>query len=378
MPTPEIRNNPFRPTFGVPPHYWAGRRIILDEFDDALTKGPGAAARSLVISGSRGIGKTVLLNEIEDVASRRGWIILSVSGRGNLVSTLVDSVIPEKIRELSPARNRRISGVSISGIGSVRTEDVDSSEPVPTLDSRLRELLALLDGTGVLVTVDEVQDATTEDLSVIAGAYQGLLRREADVALAMAGLTYGVDELLRLPGTTFLRRSRRYDLGPLTDDDAEDVLETTAGDSGLPFTVDALDLAADIAQGYPYLVQLLGSLAWDRAHLRGESTISAASVETEKQETIMTMGTNVHYPSLRDLPQAQHAYLSALADLGDGPQPTAGVAEKLGKTQRTASDTRAQLIQRDLIAPVGRGKVEFTLPYLGDWLRGPGTVRRVQ
>lgn len=375
-------SNPFRPTFGASPHYWAGRRIILDEFADALDAGPGSGARSLVVTGSRGIGKTVLLNELEDIAATRGWIVLRASARGDIVEELVDSVIPTTIRSLNLPASRRVTGVGIAGLGSVTTElsAGDSDVPRPTLDSCLRELLSLLDGTGVFITLDEVQDADRDSLSRIAVTYQGLIRDDLNVSLAMAGLTHGVETLLSLPGTTFMRRAHRYDLGPLTDADAADVLDTSAADSGLRFTPDGLATAVDIARGYPYLVQLVGALAWQHTTRTGATSITAESVAAVRGETVSTMGVQVHHPSLKGVPAVQREYLEALADLGasgDGPQQTAVIAEMLGKTQRAASDPRAKLIERDLIEPAGWGKVEFTLPYLGDWLRGGGTVRRI-
>ncbi|WP_312976002.1 ATP-binding protein [Corynebacterium sp.] len=379
--------NPFRPTFGASPHYWAGRRIILDDYADALASGPGAAARTLVITGSRGIGKTVLLNELEDIAATHGWIILRASARGDIVAELVDSVIPAKIQELSPPTTRRVTGVGIAGIGTVNTSLTGPDEhdlPRPTLDSRLRDLLALMSDTGVLITVDEIQDADRDALSRLATTYQNLIRDDLEISLAMAGLTHGVEALLDLPGTTFMRRAHRYDLGPLTRDDATDVLATSSRDSGLAFDGAGLASAVDLAAGYPYLVQLVGSLAWNAARRADTDVISAQQVDSIRDEAVSTMGAQVHHPSLKGVPTVQREYLEAMAALAvdgpedaDGPVATAAIAERLGKTQRAASDPRAKLIDRDLISPAGWGKVQFTLPYLGDWLRGSGTVRRI-
>ncbi|MEJ6548252.1 ATP-binding protein [Corynebacterium sp. USCH3] len=382
--------NPFRPTFGASPHYWAGRRIILDDFAEALDSGPGSAARTLVITGSRGIGKTVLLNEIEDIAATRGWIVLRASARGDIVTELVDSVVPAKIRELDPPTTRRVTGVGITGLGTVTTSLTGPDErnlPRPTLDSRLRDLLTLIPGTGVLVTVDEIQDADRDALSRLAATYQNLIRDDLDISLAMAGLTHGVETLLNLPGTTFMRRAHRYDLGPLTGEDAADVLSTSSRDSGLPFDAAGLTSAVRLAAGYPYLVQLVGSLAWNAARRAGADSISVQQVDSIRSEAVATMGTQVHHPSLKGVPVVQREYLEAMASLAslaspagdgtDGPVATAAIAERLGKTQRSASDPRAKLIDRDLITPAGWGKVAFTLPYLGDWLRGGGTVRRI-
>ncbi|MGV0867714.1 ATP-binding protein [Corynebacterium kalidii] len=389
--------NPFRPTFGASPHYWAGRRVILDDYREALASGPGAASRTLVITGSRGIGKTVLLNELEDIAAGHGWVVLRASARGDISTELVESSIPAKIQEISPTATRRVTGLGIAGIGSVTTSVTgpdDPDRPRPTLESRLRDLLSLMSGTGVLITVDEIQDADRNALSRLAATYQNLIRDDLEVSLAMAGLTHGVETLLDLPGTTFMRRAHRYDLGPLTDDDAADVLATSSADSGLAFDSAGLAAAVDLAAGYPYLVQLVGSLAWNAARRSQASSISLSAVEAVSREAVATMGAQVHHPSLKGVPTVQREYLEAMAALAepgeptqgraqgrgdhrDGPVATAAVAERLGKTQRAASDPRAKLIDRDLITPAGWGKVQFTLPYLGHWLRGSGTVRRV-
>ena len=199
-------DNPFRPTFGASPLVWAGRTTVLADFDRAISGAVGNPDRSIVISGSRGIGKTVLLTELEDIAAQHGWVVLRASAREQIAESLMQSVIPEAIRRLSPPPRRRITGVSVAGIGSVRT-DVETTDSVPRLSTQLRELISHLRGTGVLITIDEVQDASPEDLTQVAVTYQDLVRDDLPVAVAMAGLTHGINALLDLPGATFPRLS---------------------------------------------------------------------------------------------------------------------------------------------------------------------------
>lgn len=366
--------NPFRPTFGASPYYWAGRRVILDEFARAIDGHPGDPTRSLIIDGARGIGKTVLLTELEDIAAQQGWIVLRATGRHDMVRTLVESTIPMKIRELAPPPGRKVTGVSITGLGSVDTELTPGVDPTPTLSSRLRDLLGLLSGAGILITVDEVQDADPDNLSHLAVAYQDLIRDNLEVSLAMAGLTHGVNRLLDLPGTTFLRRARRFELGPLTDDDARATLLATAEGSGRPFDDVGVDAAVHLAQGYPYLVQLVGYLAWNSSG----GTITSEDVSAISSDAIATMGTQVHAPSLMGVPPAQVAYLRAMASLIDGKAEVASteVAAAVGKKPNEATDTRAKLLERGLIEAPTWGKVAFTLPYFADYLQAhPRSVR---
>lgn len=373
-------HNPFRPTFGASPHHWAGRRVILDEFASGLNAGPGDPHRSVIIGGARGIGKTVLLTELEELAAVRGWIVLRASGRGDTTDELVHSTIPQQIRELSPPPRRKVTGVSVSGLGRVDTDLVTHPDPAPTLGSRLRELLALLHGAGVLITVDEVQDADPEALAVLATSYQDLVRDDAQVGLVMAGLSFGIAGLLDLPGTTFLRRARRYDLGPLTDTDAAATLAKTSSDAGLPMSDSALDAAVTLARGYPYLVQLVGYLSFGQARKDGAAEVEASHVASISEEAIATMGAQVHHPSLKGVPAAQLNYLTAMSDLAQehGAEiMTAEIAERLGKTPNATTDTRSKLLERGLIDATGWGKVSFSLPYLAEFLRSGGRVTKI-
>ncbi|WP_342319941.1 ATP-binding protein [Corynebacterium mayonis] len=363
--------NPFRPTFGASPRVWAGREAVLDEFGRALDNGPGDPHRSIIVSGSRGIGKTVLLTELEDIARRRGWVVLRASGREGMAEALTNSVIPEALQTVNPRPGRTITGFSVAGIGSVRTEEKDISLQ-PRLITRLRELLDSID-TGVLITIDEVQDSDPDDLSRIAVAYQDLVRDDAEIALAMAGLTRGVNRLLDLPGATFLRRARHYELGPLTLDDAIRTLTLTAAESDKPFAPDAAEQAARFTQGYPYLVQLIGYLAWDEA--RG--VIGSGEVAGVRREAIERLGTQVHQPSLRDVPLRQREYLEAMALLGGQDVTSSDLAEQLGRPVTGLSDTRAKLIERDLIMPTGWGAVSFAQPYLEEYIRTHQRPRRI-
>ena len=374
-----VMHNPFRPTFGASPRVWAGRDAVLQDFGRALQGGPGNPDRSLLISGSRGIGKTVLLTELEDIAIQQGWVVLRASARENMQQVLVESTIPEAIARLEERPKRQLTGFSVAGIGSVSTHITDS-EPAQRLVTQLRRLIDLLHDTGVLITIDEVQDVDPDDLTQIAIAYQDLVRDDLPVAVAMAGLTRGINQLLDLPGATFLRRARHYELGPLTLEDARRAFEETSQEGGIVFA--AADQAAELSQGYPYLVQLLGFLAWERAVEDSLSTIDANVITLATPDAIERLGLQVHQPALRDVPPKQLEFLQTMALLeeqADTPEvPVAHVAELMGTTTTSVSDTRQKLIDRDLVTPAGWGLVEFAQPYLGQYLRERRRPKRVQ
>lgn len=370
--------NPFRPTFGASPRVWAGRDAVLADFARAVQAGPGHPDRSLLISGSRGIGKTVLLSELEDIAIQNGWVVLRVSAREEIATVLVESIIPEAIARMNQPQRRQITGFSVAGLGSVTTR-VDEQEPSKRLTSQLRELIALLHGTGVLITIDEVQDVSPEDLTQIAIAYQDLVRDDLPVAVAMAGLTIGINRLLDLPGATFLRRARHFELGPLTPEDAQRALSETAREGGREFA--AAEEAAVFSKGYPYLVQLVGYLAWEEADQAGHEVIDGTALSAALPRALERLGTQVHQPALREVTSRQLDFLTAVAKLeeesGASAVPVAEIAQLVGLSTTSVSDLRKNLINQDLIIPAGWGLVEFAQPYLGEHLRDQRRPERV-
>lgn len=368
--------NPFRPSFGASPVQLAGREFEISSFNYGLLGGVGAMQRALLVSGTRGVGKTVLLNEFEESARRLGWVVIRAYADAQMVAQLRDSTIPEAIEELdyTETPGRKITGFSVAGVGSVTTQ-LPHNQAQPSLVSRLRSLLkaARAHDAGVLLTVDEVQAASVDELAQLATAIQDLIRDEYDIAFAAAGLTFGVEELLEHEGTTFLRRAQRLDLGLLDDATVAETLHSTATAAGRGFSERALKEATALVQGYPYLLQLVGALAWTRAVLDGADAIEERHVSSIAREVPAHMGNQVHKIALKNVPDAQRAFLNAMAELESehgADIPTGAIAAHLGKTPNAISMARKLLLERDLIASRRYGTVRFLLPYLGEYLRG--------
>lgn len=261
--------NPFRPSFGTSPQEVIGRGFELHSFLTGLYEGVGSMNRAVLVSGARGVGKTVLLNEFEEAARGMGWVVVRAYADESLVNHLVRTVIPQALVSLDygepTAKIRRtIPGFSLAGIGSISSEVTrDRPSPEPSLIGELRALAtaARRHEAGILVTFDEIQAAPPEQLAHLATAIQDLMRDEYDVAFAAAGLTAGIESLLEHPGTTFMRRANRLELGLLDESEVAQALVATAREHGRPFAQEAAQRAAALSQGYPYLVQLSGALS---------------------------------------------------------------------------------------------------------------------
>ena len=267
-----------------------------------------------------------------------------------------------------------------ASIGAIQTTVNDDPRPTPTLNSQLRKLAGLLQphGTGIVISIDEVQHANPDDLAIIATAYQDLIRDGIDInfivaGFIVAGLSHGVDNLLQHPGTTFIRRGVRVELQPLSFDEARDLLITTADESAVTMDPAAAANAANFAQGHPYLVQLIGSLSWAKARSAHATQIRDEHIEETKATAINSLGLQVHQPELTYLTQSETRFVEAMAEaMGENNHADiADIARILGKPVTSMSDVRSRLLRKEVIDASGRGEVRFRLPYFKEYLHLP-------
>ena len=356
--------NPFKPTAGAEPPVLAGRKKVIDDFTDGLTEGPGAPGRLMRISDPRGSGKTVLLTELGDIAKDKGWVVVDeTAGKG-----LVDKIIERLARQLPEAN----ASMDID-LGFVKAHaGVSSGTGGADIRTVLDEAAGRIGKKGVLVTVDEVQDADKGEMAAISQAVQHLIREKKDVAFVFAGLTMGVADFINGEAMTFLRRAKAEQLKSIPDDDVAEAFEKTFGDSGMPIAGNALSDAVAATGGYAYMVQLVGYNVWKvaRRHF-GESP--AVTTEDVREGAEMAMGDYVEAviePALSRLSKRAMSYLVEMSG-SDGPSSTGCVAKSLGVPAQSLSSVRASLIAKQVIEPTeARGYVDFAIPwmrkYVGD------------
>lgn len=354
--------NPFKPTAGAEPPVLAGRKKVIDDFTDGLTEGPGAPGRLMRISGPRGSGKTVLLTELGDIAKDKGWVVVDeTAGKG-----LVDRITERLARQLPEAN----ASMDID-LGFVKAHaGVSSGTGGADIRTVLDEAAGRIGKKGVLVTVDEVQDADKGEMAAISQAVQHLIREKKDVAFVFAGLTMGVADFINGEAMTFLRRAKAEQLKSIPDDDVAAAFEKTFGDSGMPIAGNALSAAVAATGGYAYMVQLVGYNVWKvaRRHF-GESP--AVAMEDVREGAEMAMGDYVEAviePALSRLSKRAMSYLVEMSG-SDGPSSTGCVAKSLGVPAQSLSSVRASLIAKQVIEPTeARGYVDFAIPWMREYV----------
>lgn len=360
-----MARNPFKPTAGANPPLLVGRDVLVEEFLESIEDGPGAPGRITIFTGPRGIGKTVMLNTVaERVQSDHQWLVIDETATTGFVNRL--TAASRVLLDPQAATRRRVKAVTLPAqLGGFELSD-DPARPIG-----LREAAGALarrceeNGTGLLVTLDEVHSSSRDELRQFATAVQHLIREDREIAVAFAGLPAAVTELLNDEVTTFLRRAERHVLSDVPLAEASRALAETITANGRRIDPDALAIAARATGGYPFMIQLVGYQVWRKAsgdHIDAE----AARVGVEAARA--RLGSLVHETALAELSGVDRAFLSAMAH-DDGPSRLQAIAGHLGKGLNYVSVYRARLLEAGMIAAAGRGKVDFAIPFLREYLR---------
>lgn len=389
--------NPFAPGAGQRPPELAGRNKELTAFDVVLERvARGRPERSLVLTGLRGVGKTVLLGELRSAAMRRGWGAGKVEARPDadlrrpLSAALHRAIRDLAVRHRAPDRVEAVLGVlkafalRASPEGAKLRDRWQPGIDVPAARGRadsgdieidLVELftdvadLAADVGTGVALLIDEMQDLGPVDVSALCAACHELSQSGAPLVVVGAGLPH-LPAVLSASKSYSERLFRYVRIDRLDRADAEVALTAPVQREGAEIKQDALDLLFEVSGGYPYFVQAYGKATWDAAPASpiAVDDVAVAAPEAEAELAVGFFGSRYE----RATP-AEREYLLAMAEVSSGqdePVGTAKVAEALARKPSSLSPARDSLIKKGLVYSGERGQIAFTVPHFGRFVLG--------
>lgn len=376
--------NPFKPTAGMTPPVLVGREQDLEDFSYALDDGVGAPGRLMYVTGARGVGKTVMLNALGDLARKRDWLVIDETAESMFMHRLIEALAPSngKISSVTlPSASMSITGTPVDAEVSLGSVGFDAAEH--SLDFR-RAMTERLDklkrkNRGILITLDEVQASSLPEMRSLATAIQHLIREKRNVAFVFAGLPSMVEDIINDNVLTFLRRAERMHLVDVPLSDVRKAFEKTITDNGRHADNRTLDMLAEATNGYPFMIQLVGYWTWRVSQTRSSSSdelIASDAAEGIRQAKIK-LGDMVHGPALDGLSPMGRDYLLAMAQ-DDGPSSTRDIAKRLERDSGYANVYRTQLIKEDIIYQSSYGYVDFKLPYLRDYLREHGAFHQMR
>ena len=384
--------NPFRPGAGRRPPVLAGRGSLIGAFDIVRRRAEerGEGDRSWVLYGLRGVGKTALLNELDATVSSRGWITAKVEATPatplavSLASALVKSMRSATGRHPEP-RLRRLLGI-FKGF-TVKVDPATGAfslgadiAPLPGADSgRLSEDLATLFGVlgetsrelgvGTLILVDELQEATAEELTAVNTAVHALGQGGEPLPVVFVGA--GLPSLPAQLAEATSYAERLYDYRPvglLTTLDATAALTGPTTAQGVSWEDDALDAALGIAAGYPYFLQAIGKHVWD---VSPGPAITVEDVQVGGEFARREVDEGLYRSRWERATGAQRALLRAMAELGSGD--AVSVADLVGPLNKNRvqdlSVARTELIRKGLLYAPERGQLAFTVPGMPEFIR---------
>ncbi|HYT10727.1 MAG TPA: ATP-binding protein, partial [Mycobacteriales bacterium] len=379
----------------------AGRDRELAQFDVVLERiARGRPERSLVLTGLRGVGKTVLLNALRSQAIGRLWgtgkiearpdqsirrpvaaalhmALREVAGRHrdpDRVDAVLGVLKAFALREPEGADNRRRTaartgprwqpGIDVpAAMGRADTGDleIDLVELFVDAASVATDL-----SVGIALFVDEMQDVPPADVSALCAACHELSQTGAPLIVVGAGLPH-LPSVLSASKSYSERLFHYLRIDRLDRDAADRALIAPAAREDVEFTPEALDGLYAVSGGYPYFVQAYGKVTWDAAPTtpitKDDVLVAAPTADAELAVGFFGSRYERATPAERD-------YMRAMAALGDGPVGTAEVAESLGRKPSSLSPARDSLLKKGLVYSAERGLVAFTVPHFGQFLRG--------
>jgi len=387
--------NPFAPGAGAPPPELVGRDGILTSAGIALARvQAGRQAKSLMLVGLRGAGKTVLLDRIRDGAEAAGMVTVRIEAPehrslpGMLAPQLRLALLAlrrtERSRERATRALRALAGFARAlkvKYGDIEVGiDVDPEAGLADNGDLEQDLVALLEaageaaqaaGTVLALFIDELQYVAEDQMGSLVTALHRCAQRALPVVLMGAGLP-------QLPGQ--MGRAKSYAerlfefpvVGPLNATDAAAAIRVPIETEGEQIEPAAVEAIVARTEGYPYFLQEWGKFAWD---VTENSPISVADVELATSEAVASLDESFFRVRFDRLSPAEKRYLRAMAELGPGPHRSGDIAAVLGRPVTSLAPLRAQLVNKGMVWSPSHGDTAFTVPLFDEFMRRvmPGT-----
>jgi hypothetical protein len=381
------REDPYTPGSGRPPGYLAGRDPDLEEFGVLIYRvGRALSERSIIYSGLRGVGKTVLLIEFDTLAREAGWVSTDVHEVGSQADfrttfseTAFSLLLSMSRRDRMTERARRALGVlkafSAEAPGGfkarieveVASGTADSGDPEGDLTALLMEIgeVARTGDTGALFLLDEMQNLDASALAAICMAFHRISQKSLPVALVGTGLPQ-LPRLLREAKPYAERLFQYRDLDRLPDASARSALITPAERLGIHYEEDAARTIVSECGGYPYFIQEYGRVLWREVD---QSPISRQDFTATHEIILNELDSRFFKDRFESATDAEQRYLVVMAELAEAPYRTAEIASAGYRARSSASEPRDGLLKKDLIWSPRRGYVDFTVPHFAQYIR---------
>ena len=381
--------NPYAPGAGTPPPALVGRDDLRDRARVAIERMRlGRPSKSLLLVGLRGVGKTVLLDDIRETADGLGIQTLRIEAPEN--RSLPALLAPQlRVSLLKLSRTERAQDLARRGLRAlagfakalkVKYEDIEVGmdfEPEPGLADNgdlEQDLATLLETVGSaareaetasVLFIDELQYVPEEQLAALISGLHRCAQRSLPIGLLGAGLP----QLRGRMGKAKSYAERLFDfpeIGALPNQEAALAITTPAEREGVHVDEAAIAAIVRETKGYPYFLQEWGKHAWDAA---SRSPITIEDVRVGSASAIAALDESFFRVRFDRLTPGEKKYLRAMAELGAGPHRSGAIADCLKRDVTALGVMRNQIIAKGMIWSPNHGDTAFTVPLFDEFMR---------
>ena len=388
-----LRINPYTPGVGMVHRYLADREALLEEAKDTLAYvANGYATRSLIYYGLRGVGKTVLLTEIESIAQDNNIYYEHIEAMENgsfmsSISLYVGKILRKmSVREKAKqyidfAKNVALSfqffynkeGETSIGINPEMLQTAAGIADTGDLQNDLTELLVHLGkvgqkiNTGAILFIDEVQYLKDAEFEALMAA----IHRCNQLGLPLVLIAAGLPKIAKIAGDIKSYAERLFKFIPvdkLQEDDAKQALIQPAKKLGVQFTDAALSEILLQTDCYPYFLQEYGQQVWKYAD-KETQTITQQAACAAHDDFISELDEGFFKVRHDRASEKELEFMRAMVQCGSLPCQTKQVAQLMHSSYNRIAPIRAQLIHKGFIYATNRGEISFTVPQFDKYLK---------
>jgi hypothetical protein len=383
------RLNPYAPGAGTPPPELAGRDELIERAAIALDRiRAGRPARSLILYGLRGVGKTVLLNRIRLDAEARGIASVRVEApEERSLPALLAPALRATLLRLSRGEAAKAGVVkamralaSFAKALKLKYQDIEFGLDIDPergladsgdLDNDLTELLASIGSaaaeraTAVVLYIDELQYVPEEQLAALIVALHSANQDQLPITMVAAGLP----QLVGQTGRAKSYAERLFEFAPidrLDEDAAKAALTVPVHRAGVDYATGAVAEIMAQTRGYPYFLQEWGKQSWNVADA---SPIEVEDARRATVEALAELDASFFRVRFDRLTPAEKRYMRAMAELGPGPHRSGDIADALGRKVTAVAPIRNALIAKGMAYSPAHGDTAFTVPLFDGFMK---------
>lgn len=381
--------NPYAPGAGAPPPELAGRDELLSKASIALRRiASGRFGRSIILTGLRGVGKTVLLNRIRQDAEAAKIITVRIEvPEGRSLPSLLAPGLKAAILKLH--RGKAAADLALRGLQALAnfvsamklkysdvevSLDIESNSSFLTttnLDEGLSQLFQIVGAaakekkTAIVLFIDEIHVLDEKQLASLITAFHIASQDSLPITMVAAGLPQ-IPSQMGEAKTYAERLFEFHHIGKLNDDAAIQALVVPVEKLGVHYKKEALEEIIKQTEGYAYFLQEWGKHVWDIAEV---SPITSENAKDATSEALTDLDASFFRVRFDQLTPMQKRYLRAMAELGPGPHASGKIAAVLEKRVTHLGPVREQLISKGLIYSPSHGETAFTVPLFDSFMK---------